>query len=424
MVARKKRVKKKVLFVTLLLILFIGASIAGVSIYKNKKPAKKPAKDTQGVIKKEEEKEKVYTAKFIAAGDALIHNAVRYSALQSDGTFDFNSEFDMIRDIISGYDIKFYNQESMINGNDSSYPSGGGLYFNTPTAYGTAALNAGFNLVSLANNHSMDTGVNGVLGSVNYWKSKDGIIFDGMTDSEEMRNDYTRLIGEVNNIKYGFLAYTTSTNGNPVPQNKSYLVNTYNEEKVKKDIEALRDKVDVLIVSMHWGIEYILEPNAEEKKIAKFLADNNVDIVIGNHAHCIQPIEKINNTVVYYALGNLMSNQGYLTSKFPNKYGQKVTIGALGNLTITKKVKKTGETEINLSDIGAELLYTYSTTPGSNLRKDREYITIPFSKMTNEYLTITTSEYKNNLPKLYEDYKAVLQKYDSTINVAPLNKDI
>ena len=265
----KKKFKIIISILLMLSILLIGGTIVLPKILD--KPISKPEEITNPVI--EEPKDKVYTAKLLAAGDALIHKPVRNSGKQSDGTWNYTSQFDLIRDILSEYDIKFYNQESLISGNDEYYPTGGGLYFNTPKAYGDAAVEAGFNLISLANNHSMDVGKNGALGSVEYWKTKENIIFDGMTDSEEMRNDYARLIGEANGITYGFLAYTTSTNGNPVPKDKPYLVNTYNEEKVKNDIAALRDQVDVLIVSMHWGIEYILEPNEQEKKIANFLSD-------------------------------------------------------------------------------------------------------------------------------------------------------
>lgn len=409
---KRRKMKKKGLILILILTFVVGLS--GLAIPKLfSEPNRKIKEKTEPVI--EELKDKVYTAKFLAAGDALIHKPVRNSGKQSDGTWDYTEQFDMIRDILSEYDIKFYNQESVISGDDDYYPTGGGLYFNTPKAYGDAAVEAGFNLVSLANNHSMDVGSEGALGSVNYWKTKEGIIFDGMTDSEEMRNDYTRLIGEANGITYGFLAYTTSTNGNPVPSSKPYLVNTYSEEKVKKDIAALRDQVDVLIVSMHWGIEYILEPNEQERKIANFLAEQDVDIVIGNHAHCIQPIEKIGDTVVFYALGNLISNQGYLTATKPGQYGQKVTIGALGTLTITKTVTPEGETTVEIGDIGAELIYTHSAGPAKG-----PYKIVPFSKMTDELLTIATSEYKGNVEKLYNDYKAVLTKYDDTIKIVEL----
>lgn len=427
---KSKKIKKVVKFL-LLLIIILGCYLIGYPIFKDKTNINNLKEKVKEVVK-EEPKDSIYTAKLIAGGDALIHNAVRYSAQKKDGSWDFNPQFDMIKDIINEYDIKFYNQESIIDGTDL-FPERTGLFFNTPNSYGEAAINAGFNLISLANNHSMDSGKSGALGTSEYWKKMQenhNIIYDGITDSEEMRNNYDRLIGEANGIKYGFLAYTTSTNGNPVPKNMPYLVNVYSEDKVKKDIQELKNKdVDVIIVSMHWGIEYILEPNKDELKIANFLNSQDVDIIIGNHAHCIQPIDIITNettgkkTTVFYALGNLMSNQGLLVNK-SSSYGQKVIIGALGTLNITKTVSPDGTKKVEINDVGAELTYTYSTTPGSTLSTTREYKIIPFSKMEDKYLTITTSEYKNNLQKLYDDYSKVLTKYNDNIKVVPLQSKL
>lgn len=415
------RLRKKVklsLIKFLVFLILIGGIIWTWETQKLKTKVTPPSKPVSN-----EPHPKVTTIKFIAGGDALVHSAVRASGLQTDGTYNFDAQFDLIRDILVQYDLKFYNQESMINGTTNYLEKKTGLYFNTPTAYGDAALKAGFNLVSLANNHSMDTGVQGVLGSVAYWKKQPNIIFDGLADSVEMRNDYSHLIGTINNITYGFLAYTTHTNGNPIPKDKPYLVKVYHEAEVAQDIEKLRPQVDVLIVSMHWGNEYISEPNQQEKEIAQFLANQKVDIIIGNHAHCIQPIDKIGKTIVFYSLGNLMSNQGLLTVTNPSRYGQKVTIGALGFLTITKTVYPDNTTEIVIDNVGAELTYTYSSTPGRNEDPNRKYKIIPFSKIKPEDFTILTAKYRGNPPKLndlYSDYKNILQKYNSTIKVVPL----
>lgn len=395
---KKKRKLKKIIW----FILFIGI-IAGAIYFGPKFLKQKPAKQKPTTPAVEEPKEQVYKLSLIAAGDALLHNAVNYSAENTDGTYDFNSQFDLIRDIIGEYDLAFYNQEALIGGNSlgiQSYPR-----FNAPEEYGRAAIAAGFNIVSLANNHSMDMGEKGAIGSYNYWKES-GIMFNGHAISEETRTEY--MIGEKNNITYGFLAYTTSTNGLPVPSGKSYLVNTYNQEKVDADINAIRDKVDVLIVSMHWGVEYTLTPPQEEKNIAQHLSDMNVDIVIGNHAHCIQPIVRIGDTVVFYALGNLISNQGILE----NKYGKKVSIGALGTVDITKTIAVDGTTTIDFGDVGADLIYTYTSTPGTSLSRDRVYLIVPFSKMEEKYL--------NNYETVYNDFKGVLQKLDSSIKVVDL----
>lgn len=414
----KRKLKKK-FKVTFLLIIIIITSIIVVPKVCEYLTKSNREVNIKKVVSNKINKEKEYTINLIAGGDGLVHNAVRYSAMTDDGSFDFTSQFSLIKDILSNYDLKYYNQESIIDGTEDYLDGATGLYFNTPTAFGDATVSyAGFNLISLANNHSMDTGAEGAYGTVNYWKQmkqNNKIVFAGMNDSDEMKNDYSKNINSMNNITYGFLSYTTSVNGNALPED--YLVDMYSEERVRTDIEAIRDKVDVLIVAMHWGVEYITEPNEQEKKIANYLNELGVDIIIGNHAHCIQPIDVIENeingnkTVVFYALGNLISNQGLLTYSYPENYGQKVMIGALGTLTITKKIDKDDNQTITIDNIGAELTYCYSDTPGSSLSKDREYKIVPFSKMEDKYLTITTSEYTGNGEKLYNDYKDILTKY-------------
>jgi len=201
----------------------------------------------------------------LATGDGLIHNLLAMYAEQSDGTYDFSDYLTEVEDIVKEYDIAYYNQETVFGGESIGYT----YYprFNTPSAYGDAMLEAGFNTVSIASNHSYDRGEVGVLNSVQYWKEK-GIMYNGMAESENDRTNY--MIMEKNNISYALLSYTYSTNGITVPSDKPYLVNVYNDELAKKDIEALRDKVDVLIVAMHWGVEYTFTPTEIQKTQAPY----------------------------------------------------------------------------------------------------------------------------------------------------------
>ena len=200
------------------------------------------------------------------------------------------------------------------------------------------------------------------------------------------------------------LSYTTSTNGIPVPSGKNYLVNVYDKEQVKKDVEYLRDKVDVLIVAMHWGIEYTHTPTKEELEIAQYLADLDVDIVLGAHPHCIQPIDIIDDTVIYYSLGNFISNQGDIV----NKYGMKVIIGMLGTLNITKTVEN-GNSTISINNVGADLLYTYD-------KNNSNYQVIPFSMMHD-------NTYLNNYESVYEEFKGISTKLNENIIIAPLGSN-
>ena len=175
----------------------------------------------------------------IMVGDALIHSSV-YDDAYEDGVYNFNKMLSLVKPIVEDYDLAFYNQETILGGTDlglSSYPA-----FNSPQEVGDAFINAGFNLVSLANNHTLDRGSEAIISSNNYWNSKSDVLSSGSRNSIEERNNIE--IKEIDGIKYTLLAYTTTTNG--IKSNNSYYVNIYDEEQVKEDIEQVRDKVDLL----------------------------------------------------------------------------------------------------------------------------------------------------------------------------------
>ena len=208
------------------------------------------------------------------------------------------------------------------------------------------------------------TGGKSITNSVNYWKKHaDKVIAAGSYLSEEDRNEI--IIKEVNGIKYGFLSYTEQTNGLPVP--KSYLCNVYNKEKVKEDVLKYRDKVDALIVAMHWGEEYTNYPNSGQKEKAKYLASLGVDLVIGCHSHVMQPMEYIGNTLIIYSLGNFVSNQS----------GYNKQTGLMASANIVKRTYH-GKTTVKIEDATAEFIYTN--------QRDK-YIVYPYSKLNNNILT-------------------------------------
>lgn len=327
-----------------------------------------------------------YHLSLVMAGDALIHSAVYNDAYVSDGIYDFSSMFTEIKPLIEPHDLAFYNQETIIGGKQlglSTYPR-----FNSPDEIGNSLIDIGFNIVSLANNHTLDRGVEAIINSVNYWKSKD-VVTSGSYTSFEERNNI--LVHEKNNIKYAFLAYTTSTNGIKVPNGMEYLVNLYDEQTVLTDINKVKDNADVIIVSMHWGNEYVHEPNASQIEIANYLSSLGVDIIIGHHPHVIQPITFINDTLVVYSLGNLISAQK----------GLEKLIGMLVSVDI-EKTEKSDQVLINLTNVKSELIYTY-------YKNFKDYKVIPFSKITNDIL--------NDYKTIQNEYIEVIKKYDNTIKV-------
>ena len=382
---------KKKLAISLVIIVLITVGIYFFTQNNQKEETKLKEKKTE--IKKEPE---IKTSKLslIMVGDALLHSSL-YRDGYNNGTYNFTSQLELIKPIVQNYDLAFYNQESILGGTElglSDYPT-----FNSPKEFGDAMIDAGFNLVSLANNHTLDRGEKAVISSCNYWKTKDVLTAGSYTSNEEANEI---KIKEKNGIKYTLLAYTYGTNGIPVPQGKDYLVNIYSDEKVKNDIEKVRDKVDVLLVSMHWGNEYQTEPTAEQKRQAEYLSSLGVDIIIGTHPHIIEPITYINDTLVIYSLGNFISAQST-----NNDYNTMVEL--MTSVDIIKEEKE-GQTTIKLENLNNELLYNYYHK-GSRWTN---FKVVPFSRMNETY----NSDYQ----RLYDKYSAVVKMYDPNIKVNPL----
>lgn len=309
---------------------------------------------------------KISKLSLVMVGDALFHSAL-YEDGKVGSTYDYRKMLSLMKPIISSYDLAFYNQESILGGKDlglSTYPR-----FNSPYEVGDAFLDAGFNMVSLANNHTLDRGEGAILNSVSYWKPK-GIMFHGSASSFEERNQ-TKVM-EKNGIRYALLSYTDYTNDILVPQGKEYLVNVYNEEQVKKDIEAVRDHADVILVAMHFGEEYSFEVTERQRQIAEFLSSQGVMIVIGHHPHVVEPTEMIGNTLVIYSLGNFISAQRGI---------EKLT-GLMYSVDIVKEETENGS-RVYLENQKASLTYTYSETVDGYRHNFRVY---PYNQLTENIL--------------------------------------
>ncbi len=380
--------RKFYLLVVILIIIF--ATLCYFIIKEEPKTELKTVNESQ---EKKEPEVKEERLSLIMVGDALLHSSLYRDGYQN-GTYDFTSQLELIKPEIQKHDLAFYNQESILGGTSiglSDYPN-----FNSPQEFGDAMIDAGFNLVSLANNHTMDRGVTAIQNSCDYWKTKDVLTagsYCSAEDAEEIK------IKEKNGIKYTMLAYTYGTNGITVPSDKPYLVNLYSDELAKADIEKVRDKVDLLIVSMHWGTEYRSEPTDEQKREAEYLSNLGVDIIIGTHPHVIEPITYINDTLVIYSLGNFISAQST-----NNDYNTMVEL--MTSVDVVKTTKD-GKSEIKLENLNNELLYNY-------YQKDsrwHNFKVIPFSQMNETY----NSDYK----RLYEKYSSVVRMYNPDIEINP-----
>ncbi len=263
----------------------------------------------------------------LAVGDNLIHIEVIENGKQADGTYNFDSLYSNLAEEISAADIAIINQETILGGADfaySGYPN-----FNSPTEIGDAVINAGFDVVLHATNHSMDMGLKGAQNTLRYWAQHPEITMVGMNESQAESEQIP--IVEKNGIKLALLNYTYSLNGYSLPKGKPYLVNLLDKEKMAEDIQNAEQLADFTIVFPHWGSEYIYEATEAQKDLTNFYYEQGVDLIIGTHPHVLEPVKwvetnKNHRMLVYYSLGNFMSYQ----KESPRM------LGGMANITITK----------------------------------------------------------------------------------------
>lgn len=326
-------------------------------------------------------------------GDALIHKGVYDAAAKKGGGYDFRPMLRLVKDRVAVHDMAFYNQETILGGVSlglSTYPC-----FNSPVEVGDAFLDAGFNLVSLANNHTLDRGEKAILASLKYWAGKEGVLTAGSSLTRE--DEETVPIFKAGGVTCAFFAYTTATNGLKAPKGKEHYVALYSPERVRADVARARAaKVDAVIVSMHWGNEYVFTPNDGQKHIAGHLASLGVNLIIGHHPHVVQPVAMVGDTLVIYSLGNFLSAQKELYK----------LIGLLVSLDVVKR------------EDGDRVGITFENVTGTLLYNPRRsvlgrYVVVPFDRMTANILP--------DFPAVYKKYSAIVAP-DKTIAMRPAAK--
>jgi poly-gamma-glutamate synthesis protein (capsule biosynthesis protein) len=254
-----------------------------------------------------------------ASGDILLHYYVIQdgkAAAKGNG-YDFNSMFDQVRDTISAADLAICHQETPISANNTNLTKSGTLVFNAPKEIATALKNAGFDGCDTASNHTYDQGLKGVKETLDVLDAA-GLKHAGSArDQAEADNP---PIYEANGVKVGHLAYsyTITNNAGPdksvpadAPWLKSMLWPAIGKDQMIADAKKLRDRgAQFVVMSIHWGDQYIHQPNAQQRQLAKdLLSSPDVDLILGDHVHVVQPCEKINDKYVIYGMGNFLSNQ-------------------------------------------------------------------------------------------------------------------
>ena len=309
-----------------------------------------------------------------AIGDIMCHNSQYKDAyVSSTGTYDFSYVFEDIKNYISESDIAVGNLETTFAGKSkgySNYPR-----FNTPEQLAYNLKDFGIDVLSTANNHSMDTNFNGVVSTLNYLDDA-GISHMGTNATAEAQNEI--LIKDVNGVKIAFLAFTYGTNGIPIPSSKPFAVNLIDDNFILQQISLAKElEPDLICVNMHWGYEYHTKQSTEQERLANLLFKNGVDVILGSHPHVLQPMEKKTITLedgttkdcfVIYSLGNFMSGQTKANTK--------------NSIILNMSFTKSGETgKTTIDSVSYVPIYMYKS-PSGNTQK---YKVLDIEKTLSNY---------------------------------------
>ncbi len=238
----------------------------------------------------------------VATGDVLIHPALTDQAKEDGGgTIDYRPLLAGIKPLISGADLGICHLETPLapkGGPYSGYPS-----FSAPPEIVDALKDTGYDSCSTASNHTIDQGVDGATRTLDELDEA-GIKHTGSARSAEEAKK--PLIVDVKGVKVAQISFSYGFNGIKVPAGKPWLVNQIDAEDVIAQAKAARKAgAQVVLASLHWGTEYQHDPTAEQRSLAKkLLGDDSIDLIIGHHAHVVQPFEQINGKWVAYGLGN------------------------------------------------------------------------------------------------------------------------
>ena len=248
-----------------------------------------------------------------AVGDQLAtDNSLPIAGAYADGSgYDFRPFYREVASVLQSYDLRYINQETVM-ATGAGYAVDGYPTFNSPDNMAETIAAERFNLVNFTTNHSYDVGTVGIEASQEVWDRYPQLLVGGSYKTQEDR-ETVHLI-ERNGMTFAFLAYCYGDNSYPdgVGEPNTYYACSFDKDLMAADIARAKQVADAVIVSMHWGTEYTSEPNGQQYEYAQWLADQDVDLVLGTHAHIMQPVKYITgssgNTVpVCFGLSDFIS---------------------------------------------------------------------------------------------------------------------
>ena len=244
------------------------------------------------------------TIRLLFGGDFMQHMPQVNAARTPDGSYDYSRSTEYIAPMFREADVAVINLETTISttGHYSGYPC-----FASPVEVVDEFETMGIDIALLANNHCCDRMARGIETTIEELNLRNIAHTGVYTDSVDYAQNNI-LYFERGGVRFALVNYTYGTNGIPVPKGK--LVNLIDTTIIKRDLRTIdRDSVACVIACMHWGNEYERHENREQRRLAEVLQREGVDIIIGSHPHVVQPFYADSTNVLFYSLGNLVSNQ-------------------------------------------------------------------------------------------------------------------
>ncbi len=319
---------------------------------------------------------------FVAVGDNIPNDVLgEFADAQAgsagDGAYDYRPLFSAIKSRVSSADLAYIDQETHVGGDEIGpvgYPS-----FNTTDEMADAVVDAGFDFVASATNHSFDWGYYGAVEhSRSVWNELP-VAFTGTATSWEEAEEIATL--ERDGITFALLNYTYGLNGFESGDIEGYYVNIIEEERILSDVERAKQQADVVIAAMHWGTEDVSDPDELELEYAQILADAGVDVVLGSHPHIIQPMTWLEGsqgtkTLVCYSLGN-----------FIMQYEEQMPYKVLGGMLSCDFVRQRQGGDVSIENI--------------------EWVPLVYHGVEGEYSVWPLSDYPDAFAKRNEAYADV-----------------
>lgn len=295
-----------------------------------------------------------------------------------DDEMDFYSLFSSIEPAITNNDVSIFGFDDVVV---EPYDGKG-----VPTALIDDMGSIGFNMVAMLGSNTLSLGEEALSKSFDYWDQQTMYLAGGSREVEESTEIFTK-----NGINFGLLSYTMPSNLTEFTIGNPSLLDIYNDQKAQDAVINLKSQVDVVIVYMDWNDVETTEVTGDQKRVAKLLADAGADIILGTNTESIQPVEWIDDTIVYYSLGNLITDDTSLNQ----------SIGLVGSLFIQKTVVD-GVVTIEKSQPKADLIYITDSL-------------VPRVMMFDELV----DEIKNK-DEVYNKYTTIITQLDDSIRVGGL----